>query len=235
MELSVPGSSVRAHLRLGTTNCSQTIFWTVVSYGAGFAWLGTETPGYWHGSAVVLVVGQIAWNVSNVYFIAASVGLARDSPVIQESETAVLEGRKTAKEHAELDIRERNRISNVSYGWNCLGSSVFCVAAVGILVGFHADRDYIANTHAYSSINAVATAFWVVTALPWQLMEKHRPGLALPPNTNYLTVGVKNAWVAAKELRRLSQAAIYLVAFFIITDTITTMSTTISIAQSIHM
>lgn len=213
----------------------KTIFWTVVSYGAGFAWLGAETPGEWHASAAVLIIGQIAWNISNVYFIAASVGLARDSLAVQESETEVLEGRKSAKAHAELDVRERNRISNVSYGWNCLGSSIFCVVAVGILVAIHADQDYIANTKAYSTMCAIATAFWVVMAVPWQFMEKHRPGLALPPGTNYLTVGVKNAWMAAKELRRLTQAALYLAAFFVVTDTINTLSTTILIAQSIHM
>jgi hypothetical protein len=86
----------------GTFRPWLTIFWTVVSYGVGFAWLGTKTPGQWTGSAVVLVISQIAYNVSNVYFIAASVGLARDSPAIQESEAAVLEGTKTY-EHSFFD------------------------------------------------------------------------------------------------------------------------------------
>jgi hypothetical protein len=80
---------------MSVINSLQTIFWTVVSYGAGFAWLGAETAARWKGAAAVLIIGQIAYNVSNVYFIAASVGLARDLPILQESEKDVLEGRKT--------------------------------------------------------------------------------------------------------------------------------------------
>jgi MFS-type transporter involved in bile tolerance (Atg22 family) len=59
--------------------------------------------------------------------------------------------------------------------------------------------------------------------------------LALPPKTNYFTVGIKNSWVALKEIRHLTQAALYLAAFFIITDTITTLTTVVSISQNTIM
>jgi MFS-type transporter involved in bile tolerance (Atg22 family) len=72
-------------------------------------------------------------------------------------------------------------------------------------------------------------------AIPWQLLEQHRPGQALPAGANYFTIGFKNFWMAIKELRHLTQASIYLVAFFIITDTVTTTTTVTTIMQNTYI
>jgi MFS-type transporter involved in bile tolerance (Atg22 family) len=129
----------------------------------------------------------------------------------------------------------RNRISNVSYAWINFGSMLFCIVSIGIFHGLQADSTQDANKHAYAVICAVASAFWVVVALPWQLVEQHRPGQAIPAGSSYLNIGLKNAWTAAKEIRKLKQAALYLLAFFIITDTISTLTTVISVMQNTYM
>jgi hypothetical protein len=65
-----------------------------LSCAIGFAWLGTQNPDQWGAACAILVVSQIGFNISNVYFIAASIGLARDMPELQESEKLVLDGSK---------------------------------------------------------------------------------------------------------------------------------------------
>ena len=37
---------------------------------------------------------QVAYNINTVYFIAASIGVARDRPELQESEQLILAGRR---------------------------------------------------------------------------------------------------------------------------------------------
>ena len=58
-------------------------------------------------------------------------------------------------------------------------------------------------------------ACWVLCAIPWFVLEKHRPGQPLPPGTNYFTAALKQAFLAAKHLRRLRQTLIYLIFYFL--------------------
>ncbi|KAL8279070.1 hypothetical protein RQP46_008528 [Phenoliferia psychrophenolica] len=185
---------------------------TLLSFAIGFAWLGVETPDKWGLAAFLNIAGLVTYQVCNVFFISAHVGLARDLPNVQQSEEDVLNGKKTTEDHIELDSLERNRISNISYVWLSLADSTEN------------------NTIGYSVI--YATAVWVVVAIPWTLYEQARPGKMLPPGSNYFSVGFKNIFQAYRRLPRLKQTAIYLLAFFILNDANTTAFTLVSISQN---
>lgn len=55
----------------------------------------------------------------------------------------------------------------------------------------------------------------VLCAIPWFVFEKRRPGLKLPPNTNLLTIGIKQVYVALRECMRLKQTFLYLIFYFL--------------------
>lgn len=55
----------------------------------------------------------------------------------------------------------------------------------------------------------------VLCALPWFLLEKRRPGLALPKGTSLLTVGFKQTYIAFRECMRLKQTFLYLIFYFL--------------------
>jgi len=121
-----------------------------------------------------------------------------------------------------LDVDWRNSISNMSYTWLSLGSALLLIISIGVIYAAHPMDSVQNNSTAYSWLNAYGTAAWVLLALPWQFMEQRRPGQALPPGTNYFTVGIKNAWLATKEIRKLKQTLLYFASFFIIWDAVNT-------------
>lgn len=55
----------------------------------------------------------------------------------------------------------------------------------------------------------------VLCALPWFIFEKRRPGLKLPPGASFLTIGLKQAYVALRECLRLKQTFLYLIFYFL--------------------
>ena len=62
----------------------------------------------------------------------------------------------------------------------------------------------------------------VLCALPWFIFEKRRPGLALPPGTSFLTVGIKQTYVAFRECMKLKQTFLYLIFYFLMGDVLNT-------------
>ncbi|ORY29765.1 autophagy-related protein 22-like protein [Naematelia encephala] len=205
---------------------------TFIMYGVGFAWLGVETPDKWGASAVLYVMGFLGYQVVIVYFVAAHVGLARDTPEMQESEQAVIERRKTPKEHFDLDVQTRNHIADLSYAWTSAGGTLVCVIACGIFAAMKTSESVAANNAAYSVMCAFCTGLWVVCGVPWQLWEQSRPGQKLPPGQTYLTIGFVNLWQSLKTVLTLKQTLLYLAAYFILGDSANTTYTIISIAQN---
>lgn len=204
---------------------------SVISWGIGFAWLAVKDGSFWNTAAALFIVGYVAFNCSTSYFLAAMPGLVRDLPVVQESAQAVLEGRKAPEEHVTLDMLERNRLADYAFLWTSYGPVVQLAIAAGILIALNASASTANNTNAINVIIAYTTGLWIVFAMPWFIFEKRRPGQKLPPGATYLTIGVKNIWLAVKEMRKLKQVLLYLVAFFILSDAENTAITVIGTLQ----
>lgn len=153
------------------------------------------------------------------------------SQVLTNSESNT-DGPMTADKYSLLETMAINRISNVAFTVCSVGELVILAVIQGMLYGIHADRDEQSNTTALSAVVAFSAGAWVLCAIPWFVLEKHRPGQPLPPGTNYLTAAVKQAFLAAKHLRRLRQTLIYLIFYFLFSDALNTTVTVISTIQN---
>ena len=155
---------------------------------------------------------------------------ATEHPI--EADSSIKEGRMTADKYSLLETMAINRISNIAFTVCSVGELVVLAVMQGMLYGIHADRDEQSNTTALSAVIAFSAGVWVICAIPWFVLEKRRPGQPLPPGTNYLTAAVKQAYLAAKHLRRLRQTMIYLIFYFLFSDALNTTVTVISTIQN---
>jgi MFS-type transporter involved in bile tolerance (Atg22 family) len=78
------------------------------------------------------------------------------------------------------------------------------------------------NNFSLVVVIAYATACWVVLAIPWFYLEQPRFGQVVPAGMNIISVGMRQAWIAARELYKLRQTLIYLVGYWLIGDTANT-------------
>lgn len=207
---------------------------TTITIGIGFGWLGVTDPAQWKVGAALYIVGLVGYQVCLTFWTSAFVGLARNLPVMKESvkKLTCSPPMTTPEEHHRLDVLTRNRVSNVAFFVCSAGELILLAIMQGILEGIHADRDTETNTRALTYVIAFGSAAWVVTALPWFVLEKHRPGLPLPPGTNILTAGARNAWQGARHIWTLKQSLLYLVFYFVMSDALNTSVTQISIIQA---
>lgn len=106
------------------------------------------------------------------------------------AEQEVISGQRSAEDYAELDMRERSKISNYSLATSAAGSCAILV--LGLVVPFTVGVDTIdQNTRVYSILIAYFTGVWIIFAMPWFLTEQYRPGQKLPRGANWLTIGPK--------------------------------------------
>ncbi|KAL1707875.1 autophagy-related protein 22-like protein [Schizophyllum commune] len=210
----------------GTWRPNITIFFTIVAVGVSFAWLGVEHPDQWEAATALYVLGLITYQCVLTFWTAAFPGLARDLPEVKQSLADVKGGDKTAEEHTKLTSLSRNRISNLSFTVCSVGEIVVLAIMVGILKAIHSDESTENNTKAFSVLIAFSGGVWLLCAIPWFLIEKRRPGLTMPPGTNLLTVGFKQVAVAFRECMRLKQTFLYLIFYFLIVVSYSTLQLT---------
>jgi MFS-type transporter involved in bile tolerance (Atg22 family) len=205
---------------------------SVISWGLGFAWLAVKSGDDWQLATGLFICGYVAFNCSTSYFLAAMPGLVRDLPEVQESEQEVLEGRKNPEEHLQLDMIKRNKIADYAFLWTSYGPVVQLAIGAGILIALNASLNTATNTNSINVIIAYTTGIWIVCAIPWFFKEQRRPGQELPQGTSYLTIGFVNMWQALKEIQKLKQVMLYLLAFFILSDAENTAITVIATLQN---
>lgn len=207
---------------------------TTVTIGIGFGWLGVTDPAKWQVGAGLYIVGLVGYQVCLTFWTSAFVGLARNLPVMRESAHKLTSSPPTTtpEEHHKLDVLTRNRISNVAFFVCSAGELVLLAIIQGMLEGIHANRDTQTNTRALTYVIAFGSAAWVVTALPWFVLEKHRPGLPVPEGMNIFTAGARNAWQGARHIWTLKQSLMYLIFYFVMSDALNTSVTQISIIQA---
>ncbi|ODN80314.1 hypothetical protein L198_07814 [Cryptococcus wingfieldii CBS 7118] len=213
------------------------IFFTLISWAAGFAWLGIESAEKWKAATAVYMLGYFSFNVAVGFYFAAFPGLVRDMPKVIESEREVLEGRKDAEEHTKLDMLERSKLSNLSLIFSAAGATL--ILALGLSIPFSlipsssSDPSYTTqNTKTYSILVGYFTAFWVICAVPWFWKEQYRPGQKVPRGVGWWTVGGRQVWEGCKCAWQLRETMLYLAAFFLLNDALNTSGSVIGILQN---
>ncbi|KAG6818994.1 hypothetical protein H0H93_016555 [Arthromyces matolae] len=198
----------------------------LIAVGVSFSWLGVDKPDQWRAGIALYVLGLIAYQCSLTFWTAAFPGLARSLPEVQQSFAEVKKGTKKIESHAELESLSRNRISNISFAVCSVGEVIIIAVMVGLLKALKSEESTENNTKAFSVLIAFAGGVWSMLISSKQsqsgITNKRRPGLDLPPGTNYLTIGFFQVYTALRECLRLKQTFLYLIFYFLMGDVLNT-------------
>lgn len=201
-------------------------YWT-----AAFPGLARDLPHMREARQKLLADSTASWSISDT----KGVDDKALTPVAEQPanvDALAKEDRMTGEKYSMLETMAINRISNIAFTVCSVGELVVLGVIQGMLVGIHADRDEESNTKALSYVVAFSAGVWLLCAIPWFVLEKHRPGQPLPPGTNYFTAAVKQAYLAAKHLKHLRQTLIYFVFYFLFSDALNTSVTVFSTIQN---
>ncbi|EGN98810.1 hypothetical protein SERLA73DRAFT_181460 [Serpula lacrymans var. lacrymans S7.3] len=209
-----------------------TIAFTLVAIAISFAWLGVEDPSQWQAGVALYILGLITYQGALTFWTAAFPGLARQLPEVKKSAEQAAEGNKSIEEHAAYESLARNRVSNISFTVSSAGEILVLAVMVGIIKGLKAGDSVENNTKTFSVLIAFSGAVWLICAIPWFILEKRRPGLALPPGTSFLTIGFKQTYIAFRECLKLKQTFLYLIFYFLMGDVLNTTVTVIGTLQN---
>ena len=86
------------------------------------------------------------------------------------------------------------------------------------------------NNWGLSVLIAFASGVWLLLAIPWFILEKRRPGLKA--EGNIVIAGLKQLWLALKEIWHLRQSLCYLIGYFLLGDSLNTTVTVIGTLQN---
>ncbi|ORY00865.1 MFS general substrate transporter [Basidiobolus meristosporus CBS 931.73] len=190
-----------------------------------------NSPSQWSGMMAVMIFALIAYGASLVFYAAAFPTLADNLPIVR---AAKADPEKTKEEKMTITEKWRNHVSTISTTWSNVGFLIVTSILAGIS---HIPYDGKTLGDATYKFNQVGTvfcgAFWAINAI-WYFMfiPKGRRGPPLPKDSNYVTIGWKSVFRALKEVRRLKQAFMYFIAYFLFSDGIATINQMIGIIQA---
>lgn len=153
----------------------------------------------------------MTYGLAASYFLAAAPGLARNTPTMREHAERYNAGEISREEYDTIDSLKRNEIINMGLFYDGVGQIPLIAIGIGILYGLHANASTANNNWALSVLIAWTSAYWIITAIPWFVLEKRRPGQPLPPGKNYLTAGLWQIYRAATQIWKLKQSLAYLI------------------------
>ena len=124
---------------------------------------------------------MIAYQTTLTFWTAAFPGLARNTRELRSKAEEYNAGEISRDDYDYADMIQRSRLANMSFYIQSCGEIVILALIVGVLFGVHSKEH---NNWALSVLIAFATGCWVLLAIPWFILEKHRPGQPLPPGMN---------------------------------------------------
>ena len=154
---------------------------------------------------------MIAYQTTLTFWTAAFPGLARNTPQLRAKAEELTNGTITRDEYDYADTLQRSRLSNIAFYIQSCGEVVILALIVGVLFGVHVTASEANNNYGLSVLIAFATGVWLLLAIPWFILEKRRPGQALPPNMNIVMVGFWQLYRAISQIWRLKQSLFYLI------------------------
>ncbi|KAI1608700.1 UMF1 family MFS transporter [Exophiala viscosa] len=208
------------------------VFWSIVAFAIGFAWLGVHTEDKWPTATGLYMVGLIAYQMCITFWTAAFPGLARNEPEMRVKAEQYERGEISRDDYDFADMMQRNRIYNVAFIMQSAGEIIILAVLVGILFALDVNASAANNLWGLSVLIAYATGVWILLAIPWFILEKKRPGQMLPPGMNLVSVGFWNIWRALVQIWELKQSLLYLIGYFLLGDSLNTTVTVIATLQN---
>lgn len=141
------------------------------------------------------------------------------------------------------DVAEkwRNHVSAISTVFSNIGFLVMTGLLSGIsflpwdnYTFYEDDAHVLGNVPLFNFIStAVCGAYWIINAIPYFIaVPSKRQGPSLPDNANHFTIGWKSVFNAFKEARKLRYLFLYIFAYFMFSDAVSTTNQMIAITQA---
>ena len=130
------------------------------------------------------VSAVIAYQTTLTFWTAAFPGLARNTPQLRAKAEEYCAGSITRDDYDFADMMQRSRLSNTAFYVQSCGEILILAIIVGILYAVNVRASDANNNWGLSVLIAFATGVWLLLAIPWFVIEKRRPGQAIPLNMN---------------------------------------------------
>ena len=127
---------------------------------------------------------MIAYQTTLTFWTAAFPGLARNTPQLRAKAEEYTSGKITRDDYDYADTMQRSKLANMAFYIQSCGEIVILAVIVGILYGVNVRASDARNNWGLSVLIAFATGVWLLLAIPWFVLEKRRPGQAVPPHMN---------------------------------------------------
>ncbi|MCJ1463328.1 hypothetical protein MMC07_001935 [Pseudocyphellaria aurata] len=216
----------------GTWRPNFLIVLTVIAIAIGFSWLGVHTPDQWQSAVGLYIIGMVACTVGYAFWTAAFVGLARNNPALRRQAAALKAGDISRDEYDRADSLTRSKYFNVAQIVVAPTQVLLLAVSVGILYSLDINKSDVNKNWGISVIIAFASAVSVAFSLPWFILEKRRPGLAVPAGMNIVKAGLWQWWRTGSQVWRLKQTLFYLIGYFLLTDSFYTAITVVTTLQN---
>ncbi|KAI8139146.1 autophagy-related protein 22-like protein [Fennellomyces sp. T-0311] len=214
----------------GNNSAQMLIVITVISCAAQISFLAFDDTAsqYWGVPLLIGLIFQITYGASLVFYWAVFPVLAVNDPKVRAAKRSNID----QDDYVVIESITRNHISAVSTAWSNIGFVI--ISVLNIIVGNSLARHYKVSWDAvpeYSNsiYSAICGGYWLLCAIPWFIVQKHRPGPSLPPRANYFTYGWKEAGRAVKEYRRLPQTFLFLIGYFFLSDAVGSMNSVVGV------
>ncbi|OBZ81476.1 Autophagy-related protein 22 [Choanephora cucurbitarum] len=192
----------------------------------------------WTAMLGIYILCLISYGTSLVFYGAAFPTLSDNLPIVRKARASPELDRD---ESAYIAEKWRNHVSAISTVFSNVGFLVMTALLSGI--SFLAWSDYefpdgvdhvLGNAPIFNFISTAACGvFWVINAVPYFMaVPRGRRGPPLPEGSNHLTIGWKSVIVAIKEARKLRYLFLYIFAYFMFADGVSTMNQMIAINQA---
>ncbi|KAL4743877.1 autophagy-related protein 22-like protein [Aspergillus similis] len=184
-----------------------------VAYAIGIGWLGVHDAEKWH-----VAVGAFP-------------GLARNTVEMKSKADEYQSGSISRDEYDFADTMKRSQLANIAFYVQSVGEIFILAVIVGIMFGLRVDDSQANNNWGLSVLIAFASGVWLFVSLPWFVLEKRRPGQGTG-GRSIVVAGLKQIYLAARQIWRLKQSLLYLVGYFLLGDSLNTTVTVISTLQN---
>lgn len=144
---------------------------------------------------------------------------------------AELEGSHITRDDYDFfDMMKRNELSNVAFWAQSVGEILILAVIVGIMFSLNVNASESNNNWGLSVLIAFSGGVWLLLSIPWFFIEKKRPGQ--DPGMNIVMAGLWQLYHAITNIWKLKQSLMYLIAYFLLGDSLNTTVTVIATLQN---
>ncbi|KAI8371999.1 autophagy-related protein 22-like protein [Choanephora cucurbitarum] len=198
--------------------------------------LVNDDGSHWYWMMVIMCIGLISYGTSLAFYAAAFPNLSDNLPIVRQARANPC---LSEKEKESVVEEWRNHISAVSTVFSNIGFLLMSGLLSGIsFVPWRYDfptgvQPVLGNVPLYNFIStAVCAGYWALNAIPYFVWTpKGRRGRPLPKHANHLTLGWLSIIQAIREARKLRYLFMYILAYFMFSDAVSTITQMTTIIQ----